>query len=71
MDVLPSRIPSWQALLNSSPHPLAPTIAEILADRFNPEECNALATAMRATIESGKAGCVDRTAYFAASKPTC
>ncbi len=68
VDLYPSRITSWETFLNTSPHPWAPTLSQLLAERFSAEERTTLEASLRAHVESGRAQCVDRTAYFTASK---
>lgn len=70
IDVHPARISSWETFLNTSPHPLAPTLKEILATQFNQEERRLFETGLRAHVESGQAQCIERTVYFTATKPT-
>lgn len=62
------RVP-WETLLRISPHPLAPTLEEVLATRFTHEERNYLESRMRATFESGKQLGALRIAYLTAQKP--
>lgn len=70
IDLIPNPIASWETFLNTSPHPLAPTLREILAKQFNAAERAALEAALRGNIESGRSEAVDRTAYFTALKPS-
>ena len=68
MDLAPSIVPSWQVFIESSPHPWAPTLSTILAERFNPEERQTFENVMRPLVESGQAMSVGRTAYLTAGK---
>jgi ubiquinone/menaquinone biosynthesis C-methylase UbiE len=68
MDLRPSIIPSWKVFVESSPHPLAPTLSVILAERFTPEERQTFETFMRPLVESGQALAVGRIAYLTAEK---
>lgn len=68
MDLRPSIIPSWQVFIESSPHPWAPTLSAILAERFTPEERQTFEKVMRPLVESGQALSVGRTVYLTAAK---
>ncbi len=68
IDVMPSLTSSWKVFLDTSPHPLAPTLRRIMADQFSPEECSVFEQAVRPTVESGKSISIDRVAYLQATK---
>jgi SAM-dependent methyltransferase len=68
IDMYPSRVTSWETFLNTSPHPLAPTLRQILSTQFNDDDRRVFETALRAHVESGQAQCIERTAYFTATK---
>ena len=68
MDLRPSIIPSWKIFIESSPHPWAPTLSTILAEKFTPEERQTFENTMRPLVESGQALGVGRTAFLTAAK---
>lgn len=68
LDMFPSQISSWETFLNTSPHPLAPTLEAILDEQFSEDERRVFEGALRAHVESGQAQCIERTAYFTARK---
>jgi hypothetical protein len=68
IDVMPSLSSSWDVFLDTSPHPLAPSLRRIMADQFSPEECSVFEQAYRPTVESGKTISIDRVAYLQATK---
>ncbi len=59
----------WEVFINTSPHPLAPTLAEIMATQFDAEERRFFKQAMSPVIESGERVCTERMAYVTAVKP--
>jgi hypothetical protein len=59
----------WETFRRISPHPLAPTLEEILETRFTPEERQFLEVRMRAIFESGTQPGASRIAYVTAKKP--
>jgi ubiquinone/menaquinone biosynthesis C-methylase UbiE len=69
IDVMPSIIPSWEAFLGSSPHPLAPSLRQILAEQFSAEERALFERHMRPTVEDPRTVVTDRVAYLTARKP--
>jgi hypothetical protein len=71
VDVTPTPIPTWQAFLNSSPHPLAPPLSVILAEQFSEAERQLFEGVMRPLIEDPRSLVTDRAAYLTARKPTC
>jgi len=69
IDVMPSLITSWEVFLGTTPHPLAPSLNQILAERFTPEERQYFEQMLRPTVEAGKSITTDRVAYLQAKKP--
>jgi arsenite methyltransferase len=69
IDVVPSLITSWDIFLGSSPHPWAPTLEQILAEQFSPDERQFFERILRPTVESGKNVTADRAMYLQAQKP--
>jgi hypothetical protein len=68
MDLRPSLLPSWKVFIETSPHPWAPPLSAILAERFTPQERQTFENTMRPLVESGQALEVTRTAYLTAVK---
>lgn len=68
MDLRSSILPSWKVFLESSPHPWAPTLSVILAERFSAEERQTFENTMRPLVESGQALSIGRVAYVTARK---
>jgi len=60
---------SWDAFLQTSPHPLAPPTSAILADKFTPEERALFEKRMRPSVESHYAVSITRVVYLNATKP--
>lgn len=69
IDVIRSPIPSWEAFLKSSPHPLAPPLSLILAEQFSAEERQLFEAIMRPVVEDPRTVATDRIAYLTARKP--
>ncbi len=69
IDVLPSLVTSWDVFVASSPHPWAPSLQQIMAERFNPDEQQFLEQMVRPIVESGKNIDSDRVTYLQAQKP--
>ena len=69
IDMAPLIYPSWDAYLGSSPHPLAPPLATILAQRFSAAERAQFETLMRPRIEHAETLSTSRVAYLTARKP--
>lgn len=69
IDVVPSLITSWDVFLGSSPHPLAPSLKQVLAEHFTVEDAEFLERIVRPTVESGKNVTTDRVIYLQAQKP--
>lgn len=69
IDVMPSMNTSWEVFLGTSPHPWAPSLRSILAERFTAEERQFFEEIVRPTVESGKNVDTDRIVYIEAKKP--
>jgi arsenite methyltransferase len=69
IDVMPSLVTSWEVFLGTTPHPLAPSLNQILAEQFTPEERQYFEQMLRPTVEAGKSITTDRVAYLQAKKP--
>ncbi len=69
VDVAPSDVTTWEVFLGVSPHPLAPPLGVILAERFSDEERQFFEQIMRPTVEAGQSVSIDRVAYLTARKP--
>jgi ubiquinone/menaquinone biosynthesis C-methylase UbiE len=69
IDVRPKTALPWDAFLDCSPHPLAPTLREVGLAEFTDEERRQLETFLRPMIESGSGFDRDTIAYLTALKP--
>ncbi|MFM0732671.1 class I SAM-dependent methyltransferase [Paraburkholderia sediminicola] len=69
IDVGPSGVASWEILLGTSPHPLAPTLGTILSEQFTAEERLFFEQVFRPQVEGRRLATADRTAYLTATKP--
>jgi len=69
IDVTPSPVTSWEVFLGISPHPLAPSLKQILDQRFTSEERQFFEQIVRPTVESGKNVTTERAVYLQAQKP--
>jgi len=69
VNVLPSTVHSWEVFLDSSPHPWAPSLRRILAERFSTEERELFETIFRPRVEARQFVTADRVAYLTARKP--
>lgn len=69
IDLLSSKMAAWHVFLDSSPHPWAPPLSQILAEQFTAEERQTFERTLRPLVESGQALTVMRTAYISAAKP--
>lgn len=56
----------WEQFIQLSPHPLAPSLGELLATRYTPADAWGLERALRAGVEEGGAEVTDRVAYLSA-----
>jgi ubiquinone/menaquinone biosynthesis C-methylase UbiE len=68
IDVVPSLITSWEVFIGSSPHPWAPSLAQILAEDFTPDDRLFFEQVMRPTVESGTNMTTDRAVYLQAQR---
>ena len=59
----------WRTFLASSPHPWAPTLDRILAERFDAAERVAFEQLLRPSVESGRDPGVGRLVYLTARRP--
>jgi ubiquinone/menaquinone biosynthesis C-methylase UbiE len=69
IDVAPSLITSWDVFLQTSPHPWAPSLHQIMAAQFSDEERQFFEQMVRPQIESGKNVTTERAVYLQAQKP--
>ncbi|MBW4051495.1 MAG: methyltransferase domain-containing protein [Proteobacteria bacterium] len=69
IDIVPSILHSWEAFINSSPHPLAPPLSAIMAEQFTPAERDLFERSMRPVLEDPKSVSTDRMLYLTARKP--
>jgi arsenite methyltransferase len=67
IDTTPARFSSWQTFLESTPHPWAPALTDILAQQFTAQERQIFESAMRPRVESGQVPTVIRTVYATAT----
>ena len=59
----------WETFCATSPHPLAPSLAQILAAHFSTTEREMFEAAIRPCIEKGQFGTTSRMVYLHARKP--
>lgn len=69
IDLAPALITSWHVFLQTSPHPWAPSLQQILAEQFSDEERQFFVQMVRPTVESGKNLTTERAVYMQAQKP--
>lgn len=69
IDVMPALVTSWNVYLETSPHPWAPSLGQILAERFSADERQFFEALVRPTVESGQNVDIERIAYVSARKP--
>jgi arsenite methyltransferase len=69
IDLVPSIVTSWDVFLGSSPHPWAPSLNQILGERFTEDERQFFEQMVRPSVESGKNVTTDRAMYLQAQKP--
>ena len=60
---------TWGVFLDSSPHPLAPSLRTILGERFTAEERQLFEAVFRPMVESSELAETDRMIYLRAMKP--
>ncbi len=63
------RRPPWEAFINASPHPLAPTLSKVLEEQFTSEERSFFEQRLRAIYEQSSRFNIDRIAWMTARKP--
>lgn len=68
IDILPTVNRSWSRFIGTSPHPLAPTLGQIMVDRFSAEERELFEGRMRPQIERGATESTHRIIYLTARK---
>ncbi len=68
IDVRPSRGTPWKIFLEGSPHPWAPPLVSVLAERFDASERALFEALLRPKVESGGSLNTGRMAYLAARK---
>jgi arsenite methyltransferase len=68
IDVVPAIIATWEAFLESSPHPWAPTTGAILEHGFSADERRAFEAAVRPTVEKADAVSIERIVYLSATR---
>jgi hypothetical protein len=44
----------WDTFLDLAPHPLAPTLREVLREKFSAEEAQRLESVLRPSVEAGR-----------------
>jgi len=69
IDVTPSPITSWDVFLGVSPHPWAPSLKQILDERFDADERQFFEQRVRPTVESGRNQTTERGVYIQAQRP--
>ena len=69
IDIEPAPPRDWAAFLQSSPHPLAPCLAEILKRDYSAEEAATLEAGLRPVIEAGGGAQPRRMIYLSGQKP--
>jgi arsenite methyltransferase len=69
LDLRPSLPITWEAYLDVARHPGAPTLREILASHFSPEEKNLFEQTLRPSIESGDSEQREVSIYLTAENP--
>jgi len=69
IDVMPSIVSSWEVFLGSAPHPWAPSLKQILGERFTYAERQFFEQMVRPTVESGRNVTTERAMYLQAQRP--
>jgi len=69
IDVMPSPIRSWDVFIGISPHPWAPSLRQILAEKFTAADRELLERMVRPIVESGNNIVTERVVYMSAEKP--
>jgi len=60
---------NWETFLECSPHPLAPSVKQIIAEHFSADERAYFHATYRQIVEGGSSIGTSRNAYLTASKP--
>lgn len=69
IDTLPTSVTNWEVFLESSPHPLAPPVKQIMAEQFMDNDRRYLTEKLRPIVEAGQSIATSRVAYLTARKP--
>jgi len=69
IEARPVRGRPWEAFLQASPHPWAPTHGRLLEEQFTEAERQTLEDLIRPGVEAGGKGAVERLVYVRATKP--
>ena len=69
IDLIPTPIRSWEVFLNFSPHPWAPPLCDILAEKFTADERQYFEEVVRPIVESPHAVTTTRMSYLSATRP--
>lgn len=69
VEVFPTSATNWDAFLESSPHPLAPPVKQLIAERLTEEEHRYLEERFRPLIEAAQSNSTSRNVYLTARKP--
>ncbi|HWB54947.1 MAG TPA: methyltransferase domain-containing protein [Tepidisphaeraceae bacterium] len=69
IDLQPALPISWEAYLDVANHPWAPTLREILAERFSKEEAEVFTRTLKPVVENGQSVQKQLTVYITADKP--
>lgn len=69
IDVRTARPMPWEVFLNKSPHPLAPTLKDVLSQKFSPAERQIFEQALRPRLQAGGNISIERMIYLTALKP--
>jgi arsenite methyltransferase len=70
IDLVPAVCTSWELFLQSSPHPLAPTLATILAGSFSDAERQLFEQYLRPIVENPETLTTVRLAYLTGRRPS-
>ena len=65
----PTMSHSWEVFINTSPHPLAPSLRQIMEQQFSTAERELLERSIRPLVEDPRAEVADRMVYLTARKP--
>ncbi|WP_298222008.1 class I SAM-dependent methyltransferase [Acidocella sp.] len=69
VDIQPSPPRNWEGFLQTSPHPLAPSLGDIIEERFSPAEAAMLERTLRPAVEAGGTPQTKRMIYLSGEKP--